>query len=230
MSFNRLKYDTSTYKKNLNQSVGPGYYHLNQPTVSCNPCYPANSSFNLQRSGVSVNKKMFMIDQDSELMGLFRKKSNNPDKLYKPCGDIKLCRNGEGNSNGVASNCSHEIKLSKRDRLENKDLIHWPDCMSPPEDTRLSNLNCNLKEIGFNRFDWLCNNPQDKVEIPFAHNISNRIIVKDNHRPIIPNLISSEPCLPKQKGITSETIKNVYANNTSPQSTNWRCCNQIKNY
>ena len=94
MSFNRLNYDTSTYKKNLNQSVGPGFYHLNQPQVSCKQCFPANSNFNLQRSGVSVNKKMFMIDQDSELMGLFRKKSNNPDKLYTPCSGIKLCRDG----------------------------------------------------------------------------------------------------------------------------------------
>ena len=228
MSFNRLNYDTGTYKKNLNQSVAPGNYYLNQPPTNCTPCYPNNPSVFLQRSGASVDKDTFMIDLDSELMGITRKYSNNPDKQFKPY-KSNLCEFGEPFGPGIGNSCSHTVKLSREDKND-KSLLHWKDCIKPPEDTRLSNPLCNLREIGFNRFDWLCSNPQDKAELPFAHNIQNRIIVKDNHRPIIPVPISVDQSLPKQQGIISEKIIDVYANNTAPQSTNWRCCNLIKKY
>ena len=77
MSFNRLNYDTGTYKQDLNQSVGPGNYYLNQPPVSCEQCYPYPPSVRLQHSGDSVQRDMFMIDVDSELAGLFRKNTRN---------------------------------------------------------------------------------------------------------------------------------------------------------
>lgn len=209
MSFNRLNYDTETYKKELNQSVGPGIYHLNQPTVSCTPCYPSDPTTKLQRSGGSVNNELLMVDLDSELMGLFRKNTRNPDKHYKPCKDETV---------------------NEDDMTSTKNLLHWRDCMEPPEDTRLSNPPCTLKEIGWNRFEWLSHDPQKNIEKPFAHNISNRIIVKDNHRPVIPVPISCQPLLPKKKGLCSEKIKGVYANCTDPPSTRWRSCDEIKKY
>ena len=48
-----------------------------------------------------------------------------------------------------------------------------------------------------NRWEWLCLDPQEKVLIPFDHNINNRIIVKDNHRPIIPKPLDQSLALPK---------------------------------
>ena len=39
MSFNRLNYDTCSYKQVLAESIGPGEYKLGQPFVSCKPCF-----------------------------------------------------------------------------------------------------------------------------------------------------------------------------------------------
>ena len=39
MSFNRLNYDTCTYKQNLYQSVGPGEYRLTEPPNVDEICY-----------------------------------------------------------------------------------------------------------------------------------------------------------------------------------------------
>ena len=46
------------------------------------------------------------------------------------------------------------------------DLKHFQDCHLNSEPTKLSNPPCNLRGTGWNRWEWLCQNPQDKVEIP----------------------------------------------------------------
>ena len=48
MSFNRLGYDTCAYEQELNQSIGPGEYTLNVPSVTCEPCFSANPSSRIQ--------------------------------------------------------------------------------------------------------------------------------------------------------------------------------------
>ena len=205
MSFNRLNYDTGTYKQELNQSIAPGIYALNKPTVK-NNCSLHNhtTAVKIQKfSGYNHDK---MIDIDSELLGLYRKNSRNPKKKYHP-DSIHLV------SNGINKDCI------------NRNVQLLEDCIKHPEDTRLSNPPCTMRETEINRFEWLSTNPQDKIHIPFTHNICNRTLVKDNHRPIIPTPISSIPVLPKQKGLCSESIKKVYANNTSPLSTYWKCTN-----
>ena len=70
--------------------------------------------------------------------------------------------------------------------------------------TRLSNPSCNLRGTGWNRWEWLCDNPQERVLMPFDTNISNRLVVKDNHRPVIPKLIDQTPILPSP---SNEPIK-----------------------
>ena len=49
--------------------------------------------------------------------------------------------------------------------------------------------------------------------------------IQDIAKSTTANPISSIPLLPKQTGICSEKIKDVYANNTDPQSTIWKCQN-----
>ena len=76
MSFNRLNYDTCSYKQVLAESVGPGEYKLGQPFVSCKPCFNKDPRYRLQRNGVSLQSKMSMVDTDSELMNITRDASN----------------------------------------------------------------------------------------------------------------------------------------------------------
>lgn len=231
MSFNRLNYDNGAYKQDLNQSVGPGYYQLGTPPISCSPCYPYPPSIRLQHSGDSVQDKIFMVDTDSELLGLFRKNSRNPDKKYKPCCEGTTCSSGEPCGQGVSGACkSNNVHLKQGQRAGDQNLRHWKDCMVPAEDTRLSNPPCTLRGTGWNRWEWLCLDPQERVEMPFDWNINNRIVVKDNHRPLIPHPISQEPALPKDKDLPCEETAGLCGNFTQPPSVHWQSQRIVQQY
>ena len=59
--------------------------------------------------------------------------------------------------------------------------------------------------------------------IPFDHNINNRIIVKDNHRPIIPKPLDQTSALPvKPEPLPCEKIHKTCFNPTNPPSVKWR--------
>ena len=91
MSFNRLNYDTCSYKQVLAESIGPGEYQLGQPFVSCKPCFNKDPRYRLQRNGASLQSKMSMVDTDSELMNLTRDASNCSAKKHNPT----FTQNGE---------------------------------------------------------------------------------------------------------------------------------------
>ena len=107
-------------------------------------------------------------------MGITRKISNDPNMYFKPKCIDSVCNSGEVCGQGVIGKCGDQ---KDGERVGDEDLHHWKDCQIPAEDTRLSNPSCNLRGTGWNRWEWLCLNPQEKVEVPFDYNISNRIIV-----------------------------------------------------
>ena len=208
MSFNRLNYDTCSYKHVLSESVGPGEYLLGTPPISCEPCFPKDPAYRLQREGVSISGQQKMIDVDSELLNITRLSSKCPNKKYLPreTQDGNLC--------------------------EGERLRHFQDCNMPTsEETRTSNPACNLRGTGWNRWEWLCLDPQERVLTPFDTMVCNRIISKDNHRPCIPNPISLEPALPKpnNKPIITNIVKTCGVP-TEPPSVQWRNANDICRY
>ena len=170
MSSNRLDYDVKAYQHTINESVGPGYYQLSRPAVSCKPCYSNNPEIRLQSSGGSVLKDTLLIDVDSDLMGLTRTNTKDPSEKYN--------------------------KPQNPDIHSNEDLEHFEDCFINTESTRLSNPPCTLRGTGWNRWEWLCTNPQDQVIMPFEWNINDNLLAKDNHKPCIPTPIDQSSALP----------------------------------
>jgi hypothetical protein len=228
MSFTKLSYDKGAYTSNLNQSVGPGVYRLGEPQLSCgNQCFPYPPSVRLQRQGDSISNKDLLIDVDSELMGINRKLSQDPSTKYQPKCNGSVCSSGQPCGQGVSGNCS---KRKPGERAGDQNLKHWRDCFLPAEDTRLSNPSCNLRGTGWNRWEWLCINPQERVEIPFDYNIQNRIIVKDNHRACIPTPIDPSVALPKGGALPCEPTKLTCAVITQPNSTHWQSSENIRKY
>ena len=71
--------------------------------------------------------------------------------------------------------------------------------------------------------------PQDRVEIPFDWNISTRIVVKDNHRPCIPNPVDPTPLLPKVVNYPVNSHK-LLALLYKPNSVHWQTATNIKKY
>lgn len=225
MSFTKLSYDQGSYKTHINESVGPGVYQINSPPISCEACYPYPPSSRLQKRGVSVSKNYHLIDINSELRGITRKLSQDPSKQYNPKCVDSVCTSGEVCGQGVVGNC---IGLKPGSKMGDNELEHFKDCTIPAENSRLSNPSCNLRGTGWNRWEWLCVNPQERVEIPFDYNISNRIIVKDNHRPCIPIPIDPAPLLPKGGDLPCEPTQLTCAAFTQPNSTHWANLNTLE--
>jgi|TARA_X000000950_G_scaffold287551_1_gene400263 hypothetical protein len=175
MSFNKLNYDTCSYKQALSESVGPCEYQLGMPFISCEDCFSKDPQLILQRMGASVAKNVPMVDVDSELLNINRKLSNCSSNEFIP----KFDKNGE---------------------IDNTiESVHFKDCNIPTrENTRLSNPPATLRGTGWNRWEWLCENPQTRSLIPFDYNINNRLVTKDNHRPLVPRPIDQSVFLPPQ--------------------------------
>lgn len=202
MSFNRLNYDTCSYKHALKQSVKVGDYHLTTPTQPDGGCFYPNPYIRIDKNGGSVCENN-LIDVDSELLGLNVKATKCPTKKYTP---------------STTPYCN---------------LKHMKDCeFLSPEDTKMSNPPCTLKGTGWNRWEWLCEDPQNKSIVPFETDINNRIVVKDNHRPCIPTPLDMSDMLPKcdEKSCTPPLQDwQVYQDKAYP-FIHWRCCGEIEKY
>lgn len=209
MSFCRLNWDNCTYKQDLKQSIGSGDYVLGTPRVECRACFSTDpairmSSVPFVSTGISTCAGNKLIDVDSELKLITRKASNCPTDKYLPL-TKPIC-----------------------------ELNNFPDCQAlPREDTRLSNPTCTLRCTGWNRWEWLCKNPQDKSLVPFDFNISNRIVVKDNHRPCIQEPINQSAALPplnQSDDVVSYDSSTCNQKNTDVPSTHWRNCKTYAQY
>lgn len=124
----------------------------------------------------------------------------------------------------TASKCTKsDFPNCKMNHLKTTDRSHF---MSP-EDTKISNPPCTLRGTGWNRWEWLCENPQKYAEIPFVTMISDKTLAKDNHRPLLPNLIDKTnvltddlSCMMESKQLSGEETPFVH----------WRSCAEIKKY
>lgn len=203
MSFTRLDYDPCTYRTNLTQSVGPGDYSISTPSQQCSTCLSSDPW--LQGSGgVTICRERPLIDVDSELHNLSRPATNCPAGLYHPSTQPFCPTN-----------------------------INFPDCRQAvaTEDTRLSNPPCTLRGTGWNRWEWLCQDPQDRVEMPFSWNIDSKLVAKDNHRPCVPTPLDQTPSIPVDDNMELQWRQNPacvgnVGNRTMPR-VDWRSCSTM---
>lgn len=168
MNFSRLRYDDDTYVHRLKESIGPGDYMISTPHNNCEDCSYYAPGINLSRTGDALCDKS-LIDVDSELLNITRKASDCPGKKFLP--GEPFC------------------KPNLENRKKECDFLR-------PEDTLISNPKCTNHERTINRWEWLCQNPQDKALMNFDYLINNRIIVKDAHRPCIPQPLDQASALP----------------------------------
>lgn len=171
---NRLRFDDDAYVHRLAETVGPGQYQTATPRI-CDGCVPYAPGVNLDRQAGSVTRTSAtrLTDIDSDLRGITRRASDCPARQYL----------GPGKENGA-------------------DAAPYPhaECAYPhgltPEPTLLSNPKCTGRETTINRWEWLCADPQGTALASFDHMVSNRIVVKDNHRPCIERPLDQSAALP----------------------------------
>ena len=199
MSFNRLNYDWNAYQADLRQSVGSGAYALATPAEHEQACFPLDENRKpSQNHPTSTCAEEARIDVSSELLGITRRASRDPDQNYFP---------GDGSCVGGTRS------------LRDCPGIH-------AEDTRLSNPPMTLKGTGWNRWEYLCKDPQQQAFVPFDYNISNRLVAKDNHRPMLQRPIDQSASLPAANAsddVVSYDFKSMKAVE-QPSATSWKEC------
>lgn len=211
MAFTNHIYDEGAYMASIKQSKGPGSYKLGEPMVSCDECYPSPPTVRLQAHGGGMVRGVAPIDVDSELMNLNRPLTDDPAGKYMP---------------KHLPNCNPSIVGNCEDGQEDSELPENQDCYLPWEDTRLSNPPCTLRGTGWNRWEWLCRDPQERVLVPFDYKISSRTVAKDNHRPCIPRPLDQTAVLPpkvktpiQQPKLKGSPARGAYI---GTYKTNWR--------
>ena len=175
MSLNSLTNDSCSYQEKLRRSVGPGMYMLNTPAsdiYECSQDIPADPSLRFQSFGPNTCVPGKAIDDSSELEGLSYKNSKCSANYYVP---------GKYSSKGL---CGVPGKANAR------------ACMAPQESTRISNPPCTLHGTGWNRWEWLCYNPQDKAIIPFEWTVNANMLMRDNHVPCLEKPMDETELLP----------------------------------
>lgn len=201
MSFTRLDYDPCTYRTDLLQSVGPSDYLMATPALQCSTCISVDPW--VQGGGAaSICKDRPLVDIDSELHNLSRPATNCPAGLYHP---------------SATPFCSR---------------TDFPDCHTSSissEDTRLTNPPCTLRSTGWNRWEWLCQDPQDKVQMPFDWNIDSKLMAKDNHRPCIPVPLDQSPSLPRDDNAETRWTSDCLPQRDFISGTrvDWRSCSTM---
>lgn len=139
-----------------------------------------------------------LISVDSEMLGITRRHTKCPTEMYP----------------------AHEYRCAP---------MRVPDCPgdSWTEDTRLSNPPCTLKGTGWNRWEWLPSNPQDKALLPFQTNVNTSIVVKDNHRPLLPTPLP-QALYPQNSQEPTFTEQWLAGRSFVDTTVTWRTCDEVR--
>lgn len=167
-AFNRRLYDGAKMTDDLRVQTGPGRYQLDAPPQYCNATYAPEPTVRLQKWGASQNSEYMKTDVESDLFNINRPTTKNISGQYNPATD----------------------KINKAPALPVKEES-FPNTFS-----RLVDPPCTLRSSGWNRWEYLCQNPQEEVMIPFDWNVTTRLQQKDQFRPCIPKPIESSTLLP----------------------------------
>lgn len=213
-AMNRLRYDPGTYVVDLKQSVGPGHYMLADfaTQVHCQACMPADPTLTAGTSAIPKYPSDVIVDTESDLHNLTRKATRWPKGMYR------------GDGAPPATSVSSAV------------AVHPEMCKGLcAVDTRLSTPPCTLRGTGWNRWEWLCQDPQDHAICPFNFNVNTGILIKDNHRPHLAKPI--DPTLALPPGATAECPAQPMFESThgikssgpdgEPTAFGWRTCKDM---
>jgi hypothetical protein len=167
-SWNRRLYDGCKSTDDMRVTTGPGRYQLGAPPQYCNATYAPEPTIRQQKWGASMNNAYIKTDVESDLFNINRPPTKNVCNQYNPTNDK------------VTAAGTQPVKEES-----------FPQTFS-----RLVDPPCNLRSSGWNRWEWLCQNPQDGVMMPFDNMVTTRLQQKDQFRPCIPFPKQQQAILP----------------------------------
>ena len=166
--WSRRLYDGCKTSDDLRVTTGPGRYQLDAPPQYCNAAYAPEPTVRLQKWGAAQNAGYMKTDVESDLFNINRPTTKN------------VCGNYDPKSNKINA---VNVTPAKEESFPNT----FSRLVDPP---------CTLRGSGVNRWEWLCENPQENVMIPFDWAVTTRLQSKDQFRPCIPKPIDSAAIVP----------------------------------
>jgi hypothetical protein len=110
----------------------------------------------------------------------------------------------------------------------------YGDCRQLPiSDSRLNNPPATLRCTGWNRWEWLCTDPQARSLVPFDWNVNTDIVAKDNHRPLLPTPLDPGMALPPgsknadPSAGAPQWMPSCMVPNDDAPIVSWRSCSEL---
>ena len=205
-TFNHLRYDVNTYQFDLQASVGPGEYTLGTPTPHCSPCFASDPWTNNGTTGGAECANVALVDVESDLINITKRATGCPTGKYMPTAPCAARNYGDCRTSTL-----------------------------PVTDTRLNNPPATLRCTGWNRWEWLCTDPQmpSKTLIPFDWNVDTSIVVKDNHRPCLATPLDPAAALPPGSRAQDPAVgapkwqPDCRVPNSDAPIVGWRTCTDV---
>ena len=167
-AWNRRLYDGCKTSDDLRVTTGPGRYQLGMPPKYCDATFAPEPTIRQQAWGASLNANYIKTDVESDLFNINRPTTKTVCNQYNPATD----------------------KINQTPTTKAKEAS-FPQTLS-----RLVDPPCTGRSSGWNRWEWLCENPQEGVMMPFDNQVTTRLAAKDQFRPCIPKPIDSSAVLP----------------------------------
>lgn len=145
----RYRHDLNKMVENNEISTGPGRYVLGVPNRYGNATFVPNPTVLNQKWGAAHDMSSTKTDVESDLWNIGRPGAKVACGQYSPT---------EGAARRLTA-------------MPETDFAHtYERLVDPP---------CTLRGSGWNRWEWLCQNPQENVMMPFEHQVTSRRAAKD---------------------------------------------------
>ncbi len=169
----RYRHDLPKMVENNEITTGPGRYRLGVPNAYGNAAFVPDPTIRMQRWGASHDMTSTKTDVESDLWNIGRPTTRSACGQYGP-------------AEGAA--------VAGR-------LTAMPEADFPMTHARLVDPPCTLRASGWNRWEWLCNNPQENVMMPFEWGVDSRHAAKDDYMDQIRLPLESSPAAMAHAGI-----------------------------
>jgi hypothetical protein len=159
----RYKYDIGKMVENNDIATGPGRYRLGVPNAYGNAAFVPDATIRMQKWGAAHDMSSTKTDVESDLWNISRPTTKSACGQYDP-------------AQGAA-----------------RHLTPMPETAFPRVYERLVDPPCTLRGTGWNRWEWLCQNPQDVALIPFENLVNTQQFQKDVYAPQIAKPLATSP-------------------------------------
>lgn len=167
-NWTRNRTDDCHIEDDVRITTGPGRYVMEAPNAYCNASFAPEPTTRQQKWGAAQVDTYIKTDVESDLWNINRTTTK------------AVCGSYDPNDN----------------RMNHADKRSIKEASFPQTHTRLNDPPCTLRGTGWNRWQWLCQNPQEGIMMPFDWYVPGRLLHKDAHRPCIPSPINPSPVLP----------------------------------